>query len=129
MHADQSCCLFARLLAGEAVCVHLRAAAEVVGFTHELRVAAASCLVQRNGIQVDAATGICRCSTLADILKPVHFRPQDGSCTCHDRAMHGTCCHLLAAAQLPVFAGMELPTGAAVAEDEAGKVGPLVWMS
>lgn len=104
--------LFECFAAAEAVCVHVLAAAQVQGFTSNLRGSAAAYLVaHRETITVDADTGMCTCTTLADVLKPVHFRPQDGACTCHDRAMHGTCCHLLAAARLPEFAGVGLPVG------------------
>ena len=97
--------------AGDALCLHLKAAGEVVGYTPNLRAAAASYLVEHGNIRVDAVTGVCTCTTLADLLKPVIFRPQDGCCTCHGHMLHGTCCHLLAAAQLPEFAGVELLTG------------------
>lgn len=103
--------------------MHLLAAAQVIPFTPNLRMAAATYLVEhRDTIKVDAASGVCTVSTLADILKPVHFRPQDGSCTCHDHAMHGTCCHLLAAAQLPEFEGAALPAGAPVPEGSGDTV-------
>ena len=82
--------------------------------------AGAKFLVERDEIEVDAATGICRCTTLADRLKSVHFRPQEGTCTCHDHTMHGTCCHLLAAQDLPAFAGLEVLTGIPAAEGEVG---------
>lgn len=104
--------------------MHLKAAAEVVGFTANLRVAAATYLVERNLIKVDEGTGVCTCSSLADLLKPVMFRPQDGCCTCHDHTLHGTCCHLLAAAELPAFAEKQVLTGMPVPEGEADQVGP-----
>ncbi len=100
--------------------MHLRAAAEVVGFTQDLRAAGAKYLVEHDEIDVDATSGICRCTTLADRLKPVHFRPQEGTCTCHDHTMHGTCCHLLAAQSLPAFAGLEVLTGIPAAEGQVG---------
>ncbi|EFN51443.1 hypothetical protein CHLNCDRAFT_140162 [Chlorella variabilis] len=93
----------------EHVCVHVRAAAEVVGYTHKLRLETAAHLVEAGLIQVDEGTGICTTSTLADITKAVHCRPHEGACTCHGQAQHGICCHLLAAAKLPFFVGAELP--------------------
>lgn len=95
--------------AAEHVCVHVRAAAEVVGYTHKLRLETAAHLVEAGLIQVDEGTGICTTSTLADITKAVHCRPHEGACTCHGQAQHGICCHLLAAAKLPFFVGAELP--------------------
>ena len=91
------------------MCVHVRAAAEVVGYTHKLRLETAAHLVEAGLIQVDEGTGICTTSTLADITKAVHCRPHEGACTCHGQAQHGICCHLLAAAKLPFFVGAELP--------------------
>lgn len=97
--------------------MHLRAAAQQNGFTHNLRLEAAGHLVTSSAIQVDDDTGICSCSAMADLQKTVHFRPAEGFCTCHDRTLHGTCCHLLAAVQLPALAGVDLP--AAVRQAEA----------
>lgn len=84
-------------------------------------------LAEHGGIQVDADSGVCSCTTLADVLKPVHFRPEDGSSTCHDRAMNGTCCHLLAAARLPAFDGLELSAGVPVPESEMSVVSRRKW--
>ena len=58
---------------------------------------------------MDEASGTASCWSLADVLKTVRFRPNDGFCTCHDHALHGTCCHLLAAARLAAFADSDLP--------------------
>jgi hypothetical protein len=88
-----------------------------------MRVAAAAYLVKHDSIRVDEVTGVCSCSTLADMLKPVMFRPQDGSCTCHDHTLHGTCCHLLAAAQLPALAGVQVLTGMPGTDGEGEQVG------
>ena len=106
--------------------MHLLAATQVIGFTPNLRGAAAAYLVERSLIQVDTASGVCSTSSLADMLNAVHFRPQDGSCTCHDRAMHGTCCHLLAAAQLPEFQGAVLAVG--VLEGNGATVRGTAWI-
>ena len=95
--------------AAASMCVHIMAAGRVVGFTQRLRLEAATHLVASGLIIVDADTGICSCQALADVLKVVHFRPKEGFCTCHDRALHGTCCHLRAAPLLPAFIGAELP--------------------
>ena len=93
------------------MCSHLKAAAQVTGgFTPALRTAAADHLVATAQICVDEALG-CHCMALANPLRPVLCVPLEGACTCHDRAMHGTCCHLLAAARLPEFHGVELPSG------------------
>ncbi|KAL4421314.1 hypothetical protein ABPG75_011825 [Micractinium tetrahymenae] len=93
------------------VCTHLKAAAQVIGgFTPALRAATADYLLAGGQIQVDAAHR-CSCLALAAPLRPVVFSPLEGECTCFDRALHGTCCHLLAAARLPQFEGMELPAG------------------
>ena len=91
--------------AAESVCVHIMAAGQVVGFTSRLRLEAATHLVASGLITVDADTGICSCQALADVLKVVHFRPKEGFCTCHDRTLHGTCCHLQAAPLLEEFRG------------------------
>lgn len=40
------------------------------------------------------------------------FRPEEGFCTCHDRLLNGTCCHLLAAPLLTAFSGIQVLTGA-----------------
>ena len=55
---------------------------------------------------------LCHCPTFTHGQINVFFRPRDGFCSCHDQMLHGTCCHLLAAAQLPEFAGLYLPATA-----------------
>ncbi|KAL4451780.1 hypothetical protein ABPG75_007442 [Micractinium tetrahymenae] len=92
------------------LCVHIKAAASVMSFTHQRRMAAAAFLVESGGIDVGEA-GICTCATLADTSRKQTFRPQEGYCTCLDRQLHGTCAHLLAALLLEAFNGMELPQG------------------
>lgn len=93
------------------VCTHLKAAAQAIGgFTPGLRTAMAEHLVAGGCIRVDAAHR-CSCFAVAHKLRPVVFEPLEGVCSCHDRALHGTCCHLLAAAHLPQFQGMQLPSG------------------
>jgi len=99
--------------AGGSTCVHIKAAGRVIGFTPTLRGAAAAYLLAEDLIQVDATSGICTCAALADNGKKVYFRPKESFCTCHDRTLHGTCCHLQAAPLLTAFLGLELP-GAAV---------------
>ena len=109
--------LLAPTWAEDSVCSHLKAAAQVTGgFTPALRTAAADHLVATAQICVDEALG-CHCMALANPLRPVLCVPLEGACTCHDRAMHGTCCHLLAAARLPEFHGVELPSGPPVPDD------------
>ena len=95
--------------AAEHICIHIRAAVECNGFSPELRAAAAAYLVVQRVIAVDTAAGICSCPLLADPGKTAHFRPAAGFCTCHDRTLHGICCHLLAGLQLPEFQGLQLP--------------------
>ncbi|KAL4436574.1 hypothetical protein ABPG75_003713 [Micractinium tetrahymenae] len=92
------------------LCVHIKAAASVMSFTHQRRMAAAAFLVESGGIDVGEA-GICTCAMLADTSRKQTFRPQEGYCTCLDRQLHGTCAHLLAALLLEAFNGMELPQG------------------
>ena len=94
--------------AGGSTCVHIKAAGRVVGFTPKLRGAAAAHLLQQDRIAVDAITGICSCAALADEGKKVYFRPKENFCTCHDRTLHSTCCHLQAAPYLAAFRGLEL---------------------
>lgn len=65
-------------------------------------------LVQSGFIKVGEAD-ICTCCNLADLTRVQTFRPAEGFCTCFDRMLHGTCCHLLAARELEAFQGMELP--------------------
>ena len=93
-------------------CVHLMAAGRVIGCTPRLGLDAAAHLASSGLITVDADTGICSCQALADVLKVVHFRPKEGFCTCYDRTLHGTCCHLQAAPLLAAFVGVELPAAA-----------------
>ena len=95
--------------AGGSTCVHIKAAGRVIGFTPTLRGAAAAYLLAKDLIQVDANSGICTCTSLADNGKKVYFRPKESFCTCHDRTLHGTCCHLQAAPLLTAFLGLELP--------------------
>ena len=105
------------------MCTHLKAAAQVVGgFTPALRAAAADYLVAGGHIRVDAAQA-CSCLALANPLRPVVFSPLEGECTCFDRALHGTCCHLLAAARLPQFQGLELPAGPPVPDANVVRMG------
>ena len=98
--------------AAEYLCVHILAAAQANGFAPALRAAAAAYLLASGGIEADTESGVCSVPTLAHYSKCVHFRPIDGFCTCHDCTQHGTCCHLLAAAQLPAFEGVDLPAAA-----------------
>ena len=106
------CLLTVPCNAVDSVCVHLMAAGRVIGFTPRLRLDAAAHLASSGLITVDADTGICSCQALADVLKVVHFRPKEGFCTCYDRTLHGTCCHLQAAPLLAAFVGVELPAAA-----------------
>lgn len=92
------------------VCIHLKAAAEVVPFTHRMRLDTAAHLLDNDYIQVGEA-GICTASTLADQSRVATFRPAERFCTCGDCQLHGTCCHLLAASKLLAFKDQELPTG------------------
>lgn len=92
--------------------MHIKAAGRVVGFTPKLRGAAAAHLLQQDRIAVDAITGICSCAALADEGKKVYFRPKENFCTCHDRTLHSTCCHLQASPYLAAFRGLELPGAA-----------------
>lgn len=110
--------------AAEVVCVHIKAAARAVGFCHSTRKAAAAYLTERGEITYDPVAHTCCCTTLADVLKPVLCRPLEGACSCHDHSLHGTCCHLLAAAQLPGLAGLPVLTGALLVDEEkADEVG------
>ena len=102
--------------------MHIRAAAHQIGFTPSLREQAAAHLVRSGQIRLDAASGICTCSRLADVTKAVHFRPAEGFCTCYDRAMNGVCCHLLAGIQLHAFHGIELPWTVRLAHGEGETV-------
>ena len=109
--------------AAEHLCVHLKAAARHIGFTHRQRLAAAAHLAANGSIEVGEA-GICTCPTLADISRKQTFRPEEGFCTCYDRSITGTCCHLLAAAVLPAFANTAVLLGAPQPlESEMDKVG------
>ena len=110
----------------EYVCIHIAAAARLVRYTPALRNRAATYLVESALIQVEEGTGICCCPALGDPMgKSITFRPADGFCTCHGFALHNTCCHLLAAAQLPNFQAVNLPVmvEAAEVDDEAVSVG------
>ncbi len=103
---------------GEHICVHIRAAAQAVGYTHLLREQAAAHLVENGRIEVDRVTRLCIFSTLSDITKPVYCRPDQAACTCHGQAQHGHCCHLLAAQKLPLFKeALPLTLQLAVPED------------
>lgn len=42
---------------------------------------------------------------------------------CNDHALHGTCCHLLAAAQLPEFGDLQLVPSALPGEGDGDQVG------
>lgn len=95
-------------VAGDRPCIHMRAAAKHAGFTHALRRQAAEHLVTCNQLVVDVQEGLCTAVMLADITKPVYCRPREGVCTCHDHALHGICCHLMAAAMLPGEQCMEM---------------------
>lgn len=75
------------------------------------------------GLIAEGAGGFCTCPTLADMSREHTFRPADGFCTCNDCSEHGTCCHLLAAAQLERFRDTELLTGVPVPPGEEEKVG------
>lgn len=99
------------------MCVHIQAAAQAIGFTHSMRKQAAAHLVEHGEIQYDSTVAACWCTSLADVLKPVLCRPLDGSCTCLDYSLHGTCCHLLAAEQLPDLAGLSVATGSLLLDD------------
>ena len=72
---------------------------------------------ERRGSQSER-TRVCNCPTLTHGQRNVFFRPSDRWCSCHDYALHGTCCHLLAAAQLPEFEGLNLLAPAAENGDE-----------
>lgn len=97
--------------------VHIKAAGKAIGFTRKLRKEAVAHLVEKGEIQYDSLAAACWCTSLEDVLKPVLCRPLDGSCTCYDHALHGTCCHLLAAAQLPDLAVLSVATGALLLEE------------
>lgn len=117
MHVLMSTCL-----AAEYVCMHIDAAAQQVGYTPALRMQTATYLASHGLIQVDDA-GICCCPALGDpVGKSVSFRPADGFCTCHGWALHNTCCHLLAAPQLPAFQGVHLPAAAHAAGEQGTDV-------
>ena len=96
----------------ERVCVHLVAAARHMGFTHKQRLAAAAHLALSGSIEVQGEANICTCPTLADVSRVHTFRPEEGFCSCHDRSLNGTCCHLLAAHLLTAFADTDVLTGA-----------------
>ena len=104
------------------ICAHLKAAAHVHGFTHNMRTATAAHLLTSGMIQVDAATGICICPQLASMGRTVAFRPGENFCSCHDAELSRTCCHLLAARELPEFAAQSLPDLPAVEDAERSKV-------
>ena len=103
----------------------IAAAAAVGGFTPQLRAEAAAHLVNKNLIAVDSSSGVCCCSTLVCMdqeegePRKVYFQPLAGACTCHDYALSGTCCHLLAAPQLPVFQEAAVLMGAPVDHEGA----------
>lgn len=100
------------------LCVHVLAASLVSSFTAALRQQAAEWLVAKSLIKAaDEAGEVCVIEALAadwEAGKQAHCKPRDWQCTCQDRALHGTCCHLLAACQLPEFEGVEEPAAAAV---------------
>ena len=109
--------------AAERVCKHVRAATRVYPITLNRRSAAAARLLSLGTIVVGeeqeerrgsetVGRRLCHCPTFTHGQKNVFFRPRDGFCSCHDQMLHGTCCHLLAAAQLPEFAGLYLPATA-----------------
>lgn len=105
------------------MCIHIAAAARQVGYTPALRKRAAAYLVSSGLIQVEEATGICCCPALGDPLgKSMTFRPADGFCTCHGYALHNTCCHLLAAAELPAFREVHIPVMVHAAAENEGTV-------
>ena len=103
-------------------CIHIRAAAKHAGFTHQLRREAAAFLVATGEIKVDEEEGLYSAPQLAACNKAAYCRPREGRCTCHDRARHGICCHLMAAALLPGEQRVELTLtvelAAPAAEDE-----------
>lgn len=105
-------CVRSNSHAAEHLCVHLTAAARQLGFTHKRRLAAAAHLALSGSIELHGEANICSCPTLADVSRKQTFRPEEGFCTCHDRLLNGTCCHLLAAPLLTAFSGIQVLTGA-----------------
>jgi hypothetical protein len=104
------------------MCVHLKAAGSVVGFTHGMRAATATHLVDSGYIKVGEA-GICTAPMLADMSREHTFRPAEQFCTCLDRMMHGVCCHLLAAPWLIEFQNVELLSGPSLPASQQGAAG------
>lgn len=102
------------------LCIHVLAAALAIGFTPALRQQAADWLVAKHAITVDEAGEVCSIEALASAHeggKQAHCMPREWQCTCQDRALHGTCCHLLGACQLPEFEDVEEPAAAAVLQE------------
>jgi hypothetical protein len=103
------------------MCVHVKAAAQAMTFTHGMRLATAAHLLAGGSIEVGEG-GFCTCPALADLSRSHTFRPAEGFCTCNDCTEHGTCCHLLAAPLLEAFQGVELMTGVPLQPGQEGQV-------
>ena len=123
------CPLASPAAADEQPCIHIRAAAKHAGFTHALRRQAAEYLAASGQMTIDKEMGFCNAPLLAATTKAAYCRPFEGTCTCHDRALHGICCHLMAAALLPgeqrmeLMLAVELAAPAPAAEMQVGPVG------
>ena len=103
------------------MCVHIKAAGHVIGFTHSLHKATAGYLVESGAIE-GSEVRICTCSTLAGLSCKQTLRPVEAFCTCYHRMLRRSWCHLLAASELEAFQGMELPAGSPQQKDTDDEV-------